>query len=113
MTYISRRNMLMGSTAMLGPVLAGCSGQQIDIIGTITQLIQKVQEGVAAACQQFGKMVPTVDFIMATIATLLGTALIPANLVAAVAILQKIIETIAGQCSPAPTDALDSRKKFY
>ncbi len=98
--------LLLGTTALAG-TLVGCSGQTIDVIATVAQLIQKVQAGVAAACATLGKWVPTVDTVFAVVSTLLGATLAMANLDKALAFVQQAIDTIAQQCpAPAPTGPL-------
>ena len=102
----SRRNFLMATTAVAAaPLLKACSAN-IDVIGTLAAFYQKVQEGVAAACAAAGKLVPTIDAIMATVAQLLGVALNDANLPQAVGILQKVVDSIAGKCPTAPPSGI-------
>lgn len=107
---MKRRDFLLAGTAITsGIALGGMSGcpQNIDIITTVEQLIQKVQAGVVQACSTLGKFVPTVDTVVAVVSGLLGTVLSNANIAQALGVVDAAIHAIAAQCpqqpAPAPT----------
>ena len=105
----TRRNLLASAgVAAIAVGVSGC-GQSVDIVSTVSQLIQKIQAGVASACAAFGKWVPTVETVLTVIGGLVGAAITDANVTAAVAFIQQAITTIAAQCpqqpAPAPTPA--------
>jgi hypothetical protein len=96
----TRRNMM--ATVSVAALVAACGQQTIDVIGTIAAFYQKVQQSVASACAAAGKLVPTIDAIMAITAQVLGGVLVDANLPKAVAEIQKVIDALVAQCPAVP-----------
>jgi len=99
----TRRNLMTtASAAVIAVALAGCGSSTIDIIGTLAQFYQKVQKGVADACAAAGKLVPTIDAIMAITAQVIGAALNNDTLPKAVAAVQTVIDNLVKQCPTPP-----------
>lgn len=103
---MNRRDVLLaGGAVAAGTALGGMSGcpQNIDVISTVEQLIQKVQEGVVAACAAVGKFVPTVPTIRSIIEGLLGAVLDTTNLGKAITLITQAVTMISAVClAPAP-----------
>jgi hypothetical protein len=108
---ISRRNMLMGSAAVVSPVvLAACSQQNVDVIKTVTDFINAVQQGVSdaikTACNTATAYIVIPDTILAIAAQILQTtAIVSGNLADAVKNLQQIIDAIVAAGCPTPAPA--------
>ncbi len=100
----STRRALLGGTALVAAgALASCGTIDVNnVITTIEQLIQKVQQGVATVCATVGKLVPTVDTVVAVIQGFLGAVLTNTNLSQALAFIQQAVDAIAAVGCPQP-----------
>lgn len=112
---ISRRALMflaVGGTA----ALAGCTAPQAAAIQqVVTNLINEVQAGVANACAQYGKFVPTANSVLAVLIGVVG-AINPAiaDITAATAaMVQTAITTIVGvACKTAPPPVAGAEAKL-
>ena len=97
----------------LGTVVASCGTNVVDVIKTVADFYQKIQDTVASVCATVQHNVPTIDFIMELAQQILGATLTQANLAQAVANIQKFIDAAAAQCQAPPAPTASGTKKFY
>ena len=88
-----------GAAALL---VAGCTPTQVaDTEKQITDLINKIQAGVVAACVQAGKIVPTANSVLQVLISIIGSTSVLG--ITAAMISQAIAEIVAVGCPATPT----------
>ena len=105
----SRRQFLLGTTAAVaaGATLTACGTTPTDVVATVADIIQKIQQGVADTCTASGKFVPTAQTVISVLASVIGVVFVGVSdivKIAQTAILQAI-QLIADACTAAPPPA--------